>query len=464
MATDVAEEEVPDGNSEDKDKEEEEAEEEDEEEEEEAKDKGNNKDDAKETLPDGDSKDKGNNKDDAQEELPAGDSTEEKQRAEDDAEAKNGAEAAEIGGAPDGPVLDFEEELYGGDFAMTPLAEPQIFSPPKEVTTGGRKETTSGAGAAEPIKCKVCGIGIKKDKQQFGTCCEADVRAARRDAQSQGPQALASFKRLQKLGNAEFITSIQTYRAKCQGNGRGWKRPAFAWVAYTMAIEMASRVQVGTKQIWLTKRAFINFMISTQDISEPMAQQRWMVELENAEVGKVNAAKTEILWPIERFVMDFHEKSHSERVEMGTKPIKNPNDSQINDLKNLMGTDHQSAAQMGQSLGLGAGVFNGSAANPLCVSSAPTPQQEQEQQLHEAEQLKKKEEKEKKLNEKKEKKAEAKFQRAAVMASLQPELAKWGASLVEKSATAVTKAHAAIDDMKKIPALCTTHGALIFLF
>ena len=127
MATDVAEEEVPDGNSEDKDKEEEEAEEEDEEEEEEAKDKGNNKDDAKETLPDGDSKDKGNNKDDAQEELPDGDSTEEKQRAEDDAEAKNGAEAAEIGGAPDGPVLDFEEELYGGDFAMTPLAEPQIF-------------------------------------------------------------------------------------------------------------------------------------------------------------------------------------------------------------------------------------------------------------------------------------------------------------------------------------------------
>ena len=142
--------------------------------------------------------------------------------------------------------------------------------------------------------CKVCGMGIKKDKQQFGTCCEADVRAARRDAQSQGPQALASFKRLQKLGNAEFITSIQTYRAKCQGNGRGWKRPAFAWVAYTMAIEMASRVQVGTKQIWLTKRAFINFIMQTEDITEPMAQQRWLVELENAEVGKVNATKTEI--------------------------------------------------------------------------------------------------------------------------------------------------------------------------
>ena len=166
MATDVAEEEVPDGNSKDKDKEEEEAEEEGEEEEEEAKDKGNNKDDAEETLPDGDSKDKGNNKDDAQEELPAGDSTEEKQRAEDDAEAKNGAEAkvaipeepkieapagpaAEIGGPPDGPVLEFDEELYGGDAAMTPLAEPQICSPSKEVTTGGRKEKTSGAGLSQ---------------------------------------------------------------------------------------------------------------------------------------------------------------------------------------------------------------------------------------------------------------------------------------------------------------------------
>ena len=110
----------------------------------------------------------------------------------------------------------------------------------------------------------MCGIGLKKEKQQFGSCCEADVRAARRDAQSQGVQAFNSFKRLQKLGNAEFVTAVQTYRAKCQGNGRGWKRPSFAWVAYTMAVEMSSRVQTGTKQIWLTKWAFINFMMQNE--------------------------------------------------------------------------------------------------------------------------------------------------------------------------------------------------------
>jgi hypothetical protein len=185
MATDDAEEKLPDGDSkdkeeedegEDKDKEEEdEGEDKDKDEEEveegEDKDKGNNKDDAEEKLPDGDSKDNGNNKDDAKEELPDGDSKD-KGNNKDDAqkELPDGdsteatakvvipekpailpPEAAEIGGAPDGFVLDFDEELMGGDAAMSPLAEPQICAPSREVTTGGRKEKTSGAGADEPV-------------------------------------------------------------------------------------------------------------------------------------------------------------------------------------------------------------------------------------------------------------------------------------------------------------------------
>ena len=128
-----------------------------------------------------------------------------------------------------------------------------------------------------------------------------------------------------------------------------------------------------------------------------------------------------------------------------------------------MGTDHQTASQLGQSLGLGQGIFDLSVANPLCVSSAPTPQQQQEQEVHEAEELRKKEEKAKKLEERKAKTADAKFQKAAVMASLLPELNKWGTALVEKSATALQKALEAIADMRKVSALVVSHGAALKL-
>ena len=197
---------------------------------------------------------------------------------------------------------------------------------------------------------------------------------------------------------------------------------------------------------------------------EPMAQQRWLVELANAEPGRLNAARTELLWPVEKFVMEFSEKAHSEKVEMGSKQIRNPCDAQINQLKGYMGTDRQRAAQLGQGLGLAPSVFNTSSANSLCVSSAPTPEQEANHKLHEAEELQKKEEKAKKLEDNKQKHAVAKFHKNAVLASLQPELAKWGSALVEKSATAVKKAGEALSLIKNIPALLATHGACFFFF
>ena len=169
---------------------------------------------------------------------------------------------------------------------------------------------------------------------------------------------------------------------------------------------------------------FPNLKFQTaQGMPEPMAQQRWLVELANAEPGRLNAARTELLWPVEKFVMDFSEKAHGEKVEMGSKQIRNPCDAQINQLNGYMETDHQSATQLGLGLGLAPSVFNTSGANSLCVSSAPTPEQEANHKLREAEELRKKEEQAKKLEEKKQKQAVAKFQQTAVLASLQPELA-----------------------------------------
>ena len=67
----------------------------------------------------------------------------------------------------------------------------------------------------------------------------------------------------------------------------------------------------------------------------------------------------------------------------------------------------------------------------------------------------------KKLEEKRKKDAENKFQKAAVLASLQPELCKWGTASIEKSATTLKNAREAVADFKHINALQTSHGALL---
>ena len=74
--------------------------------------------------------------------------------------------------------------------------------------------------------CAVCGTKPKKMRQMFGGCCEALVRAARRDAKSQGKDALAAFTRLQKLGHQQFVTALLEYKTRCFEH-RGHRRPGF---------------------------------------------------------------------------------------------------------------------------------------------------------------------------------------------------------------------------------------------
>ena len=106
--------------------------------------------------------------------------------------------------------------------------------------------------------CLLCGLHPRKAKAifcQFG--CEADVRGAARDATSQGPHAKKAFGTIQRAGGPAFCEAIRLYKSKCQGSGRGYRRPRFAWVKYQMLLETKSEMQWGSKPVSVTKSSFL---------------------------------------------------------------------------------------------------------------------------------------------------------------------------------------------------------------
>ena len=107
----------------------------------------------------------------------------------------------------------------------------------------GKRDSVAGAAL---LLCLICGINQRATNQWFCSVpCGGDVRAAERDAKLQGAGALAAFKKLRKKGGTEFVTTVNVYKAKCSGFGRGFKRPAFEWVRYYMAIVYSSVIQKG---------------------------------------------------------------------------------------------------------------------------------------------------------------------------------------------------------------------------
>ena len=168
--------------------------------------------------------------------------------------------------------------------------------------------------------CRVCGKNPCMKNQVFCTSpCAADVRGATRQAKEQGPEALKAFTALRKTNPTEFVAAIHVFRAKCASAGRGFRRPQFNWVRYHMAIILASRVQKGTKSLWLTKFAFAAHTKSVDGLTEPEAFAQFERELASLPAGRVSADRQQILYPIESFVIGLNEKSQEEQTQYGTK-------------------------------------------------------------------------------------------------------------------------------------------------
>jgi hypothetical protein len=249
----------------------------------------------------------------------------------------------------------------------------------------------------EQLLCVICLANPRAARQTFCSVpCAADVKAAERDAASRsarlrlangklgGPvpgSELDLFRKFKKLQPEEFRSAVLAYKTKCAGHGRGAKRPAFDWVRYSMAVELASKMQAGTKCLWLTKDAFIKFMKQTEDLSVVDATLAWerkrASKSSKCDNGGPNGSPR-LLVPVEDFVYQFTEKGQHEKVEWGIKDRKNPSDCDIQQLEDVMGTDHHTFDSSFYGMVAG-GLDKASevvASNPFAKASSATPDAE----------------------------------------------------------------------------------------
>ena len=124
---------------------------------------------------------------------------------------------------------DMLKDMYGEDEA----AEDAAAEGECVAVTDDKGGKNKGAADGVVLLCLICGVNQRNNKQWICSApCGGDVRAAERDAKQQGQQAHIAFKKLRKKGGTEFVKTVNVYKAKCSGFGRGFKRPAFEWVRY----------------------------------------------------------------------------------------------------------------------------------------------------------------------------------------------------------------------------------------
>ena len=168
--------------------------------------------------------------------------------------------------------------------------------------------------------CAICNCKPRKLRQMFGPCCEALVRAARRDAKSQGAEALAAFVRLQKLGPKQFVVGLLEYKARCFSH-RGFRRPQFAWARYVMIVEIASHMEFGQKHLWLAEAGFVKYQIEMEGLCELEARQKFVVEKQRMPPSKVSKDGKKILWQVEDHLLTYDSKAQREQIQLGAKDV-----------------------------------------------------------------------------------------------------------------------------------------------
>ena len=221
------------------------------------------------------------------------------------------------------------------------------------VGAGPQTEPASSASMPEYLVCIVCTKAPRADRQTWCGDCGVDVKCAERDAERRSgiekkkgekmqvpPEShLARFRTLKKRGGAEFREAVLVYKMKCQGRGRGYARPSFDWCRYFLAVEVASRMQAGSKCLWMSEKQFEAYMKHSEGMSEYEAAVEWKARLN---VPKARTDKQgRLLIKVEDFIVTMNEKSHVERTEWGTKDTKNPTDGDIHAMEQCMGTDHR---------------------------------------------------------------------------------------------------------------------------
>ena len=152
---------------------------------------------------------------------------------------------------------------------------------------GDAAETGDADDDYDSLWCGFCGEKPRCKNQTFGACCRKDVKAAGEQARRRGPADMAAFQALRKHGGPEWIACIRTFKASCSGAGKGWRRKQFDFVAYHMAVQNASRLQKGTKSLWMDGLAFVCFEVGRTGCSREVAGQLFAHKVQSA--GKEEA-------------------------------------------------------------------------------------------------------------------------------------------------------------------------------
>ena len=237
--------------------------------------------------------------------------------------------AAELELPNDGMAAEVADELEGfhmedEDEGMAGFEETDLHALQEQLMSGSPADAT----AALLELCRICGKNKRQKNQMFCAApCGGIVRSAGRQAKDIGPEAEQAFKALRKSNPDEFVVAIHTFQAKCASHGRGHKRPVFQWVRYYMAIVMSSRLQRGTRCMWLTRFAFAHQMKIEKGMTEPEAFQEFQREISMLPEDRVSKDQNEILWPVERFVISMEERAQEEHTQYGTKDLIGVSDS-----------------------------------------------------------------------------------------------------------------------------------------
>ena len=210
-------------------------------------------------------------------------------------------------------------EAASVSWATTSMASTEVYCMDDENTT--QCSSCGDVDLTAPLLCVICSVKVRKPKQAFGSCCEALVRQARRDAQAQGVEEYGAFKRLEKLGSAAFVQGIMEFKARCF-NHRGHRRPQFAWCRYLMIVELSSRIDVGQKSVWLYEAGFVKYHVEMEGLSTLEAKQKWTREKQATPPEKISKDGLQMLWCIEHFVLSYDSKATREEIQLGAKVWK----------------------------------------------------------------------------------------------------------------------------------------------
>ena len=298
----------------------------------------------------------------------------------------------------------------------------------EKAVTGTAAELEEAAGAAmlaATLMCLICGLHARKKAQIFCAMgCEGLVRAASRDAKSQGPEQFKAWQALRKMGGRAFRDSLMSFQARCGVAHRGYRRPVFAWARQLMVVSMSTVVQKGKKCIWLSKTQFVNWAKDSEEMNDAQANAEWFRRLEaGRKTGKASEDMKKLLTPVEDFVTTFSQTEKKDELQMAAKDIKNPHDSDLAQAMSSMGSDHDKFSDrlFTDSLGLTADMMDDHGEGAFMKSSAPS------EAAKKAEALEQQAKEEKKAAAKAKKEAQGKkvktFERDAVFSLLLPDLA-----------------------------------------